>query len=76
MKRRAIIEDIVRSVLRSPQQRVEVRAGRIVLQSKIAMPEGAGEYLVRVFVDIDRAPAEVVTVYRTSKIKKYWRVRL
>ena len=31
------------------------------------------EYLVRVFVDIDREPAEVVTVYRTSKIGKYWR---
>jgi hypothetical protein len=33
-------------------------------------PEKA--YLVRVFVDVDRQPAEVVTVYRTSKIYKYW----
>ena len=31
------------------------------------------EYLVRVFVDVDRDPAEVVTVYQTSKIEKYWR---
>ena len=31
------------------------------------------EYLVRVFVDLDRDPPEVVTVYRTSKIDKYWR---
>ena len=31
----------------------------------------AGEYLLRVFVDVDRTPAEVVTVYRTSKIEKY-----
>jgi hypothetical protein len=30
-------------------------------------------YLVRVFVDVDRSPAEVVTAYRTSKIDKYWR---
>jgi hypothetical protein len=36
--------------------------------------EVAGKrYLVRVFVDVDRSPAEVVTVYRTSKIEKYWR---
>lgn len=28
---------------------------------------------MRVFVDVDREPAEVVTVYRTSKIAKYWR---
>jgi hypothetical protein len=30
-------------------------------------------YLVRVFVDIDRSPAEVVTVYRTTRIAKYWK---
>jgi hypothetical protein len=30
-------------------------------------------YLLRVFVDIDRRPAEVVTAYRTSRIEKYWR---
>ena len=30
-------------------------------------------YLLRVFVDTDREPPEVVTVYRTSKITKYWR---
>jgi hypothetical protein len=31
-------------------------------------------YLVRVFVDVDRDPPEVVTAYRTSKLPKYWRV--
>ena len=30
-------------------------------------------YLVRVFIDTDRRPAQVVTVYRTTKVKKYWR---
>lgn len=30
-------------------------------------------YLLRVFVDIDRQPAEVVTAYRTSKVEKYWK---
>jgi hypothetical protein len=30
-------------------------------------------YLMRVFVDVDRKPAEVVTAYRTSKIEKYRR---
>jgi hypothetical protein len=42
-----------------------------VLQSRIAF---AGKtYLLRVFVDIDRDPAEIVTVYRTSRIAKYWK---
>jgi hypothetical protein len=39
--------------------------------SGIGEPEQ--EYLIRVFVDVDCDPAEVVTVYRTTKIEKYWR---
>ncbi len=47
-----------------------VRPGREVVHSRI---EFAGRrYLVRVFVEVDRSPVEVVTVYRTSKIDKYW----
>jgi len=42
----------------------------VVLQAR-AEPEGK-VYLIRVVVDVDRQPAEVVTVYRTSKIAKYW----
>jgi hypothetical protein len=71
LRRRGLDEAIVRRVLAAPEERKAVRAGRDVLQSRI---EIAGErYLVRVFVDVDRSPAEVVTAYRTSKIDKYWR---
>ena len=44
-----------------------------MLQSRIWMEAPAREYLVRVFVDIDKRPAEVVTAYRTTKLAKYWR---
>lgn len=41
------------------------------MQSRI---ESEGKtYLIRVFVDVDLMPVEVVTAYRTSKIEKYWR---
>ena len=30
-----------------------------------------GGFLLAVFMDVDRTPAEVVTVYRTSKVDKY-----
>ena len=33
----------------------------------------AGCTYLRVFLDVDRDPPEVVTVYRTSKVGKYWR---
>ena len=38
----------------------------------VAQAVAAG-YLLRVFVDVDRSPPEVVTVYRTSKMEKYRR---
>lgn len=76
MKRRGIREEIVRDVLRSPGQRFDVRSGRIVLQSKLVDESKGKEYVIRVFVDIDREPPEVVTVYRTTKIVKYWKETL
>jgi hypothetical protein len=45
--------------------------GSEVVQSRL---EFAGRrYLLRMLVDVDRSPTEVVTAYRTSKIEKYWR---
>ena len=70
MGRRGIAEEVVREVLREPEQRQTLRPGRDVVQSQIEL--GAKRYLVRVFVDVSRDPPEVVTVYRTSKIGKYW----
>jgi hypothetical protein len=73
LQRREIAKKTVQQVLSAPEQRHEVRPGRDVFQAKISLGEPSKTYLVRVFVDIDREPAEVVTAYRTSKIVKYWR---
>ena len=72
MARRQIAESIVARVLKPPGQILPVREGRRLFQSKIEMGKPSRTYLLRVFVDIDRSPPEVVTVYRTSKIDKYW----
>ena len=71
MARRRVLDSIVRGVLAAPEQRHSVRPGRDVPQSKIVFY--GKTYLVRVFINVDRSPAEVVTVYRTSRIAKYWR---
>jgi len=71
IQRRSITEEQVRQLLMAPQQTQEERPGRWVYQPRIML--GQREYLIRVFVDVDRDPAEVVTAYRTSKIAKYWR---
>ena len=71
LRRRGLDKQDLDDVLKNPGQRLEVRQGRVVLQSKTQ--EGGTEYLLRIFVDIDRNPAEIVTAYRTSKVSKYWR---
>jgi len=69
--RRRLDDATIDAVLRNPEQRELVRPGREVLQSRLEIQERT--CLVRVFVDTDRDPAEVVTAYRTSKVDKYWR---
>lgn len=72
MLRRRIRIETLETVLRNPEQRFLSGANREVVQSRI---EFAGkQYLVRAIIDVDTAPPEVVTVYRTSKIAKYWRI--
>ena len=71
MKRRGIDESTLEQVLISPERRLPLRTGRDLLERIIDFQ--GRSYLVRVIADVDRMPAEVVTVYRTSKIEKYRR---
>jgi len=69
--RRRITLTQVRQVIDSPEQRFPQRRGRDIFQSRVT--HGRRTWLIRVIVDVDRDPAEVVTVYRTSSITRYWR---
>jgi len=73
LARRGLSDALMRLVLAAPDQRLPVRPGRDVLQSIVDGDERSHPQLVRVFVDIDRHPAVVVTAYRTSRINRYWR---
>jgi hypothetical protein len=71
--RRGLDERQIREVLAKPDAVELVRPGRIVVQKVLHLRGSAPDYLVRVFVDIDRTPPEIVTAYRTSKLAKYRR---
>ena len=73
MKRRGIDEDMVSAALAKPGQIELARAGRAIYQTKIELEIPPKTYILRVFVDVDRKPPQVVTVYKTSKLEKYWR---
>jgi hypothetical protein len=70
--RRGISEASVLSVATAPEQRVAVRLGREVRQSRVVDPASGKLHLIRVVVDEGMDSDTVVTVYRTSKIRKYW----
>ena len=59
-------------VLRHPQQIVPERPPKKAYQSQVDFG-GGRMFLLRVIVDDTVEPAMVVTVYRTTKINKYWK---
>lgn len=65
MLKRGLSQSEARQVLAAPEEVLPLRPNRVVAQAMI------GAHLVRVFVDVDRVPVEIVTAYRTSQISKY-----
>lgn len=72
MMRRGISRELADGVLHQAEQVVLGRGSRKIHQSKVVFPDGR-TFLLRLVVDEDLDPAVVVTIYRTSKIEKYWR---
>ncbi len=70
LQKRTIPTEVLESVLEAPEQIVEGQAGKKVYQSRVRF-EG-NLFLVRVIVAEETTPPLVVTVYRTTKITKYW----
>ena len=71
LARREIPRELLNEVLYSPQQIVPTYGDRKVYQSQLYFGEGK-TYLLRVVVDDNEQPPKVVTLYKTSKISKYW----
>ena len=70
MERRNITKEQVISVIENRVQVIELE-GKNIYQERITFPNNK-IYLLRVFVNIVVEPNVVITVYRTSKINKYW----
>jgi hypothetical protein len=68
---RQIPREFVGEVLRQPQQIMPERTPKKAYQSQVEF--GGRKFLLRVIVDDTVEPVKVVTLYRTSKINKYWK---
>lgn len=72
--RRQLSRDLVLQVAEAPEQVVPARNGLECRQSRFPDASSGKEYLLRVIVNPKITPNLVVTVYKTSKVEKYWRV--
>ena len=73
MARRGIPDGMVETALATPQQKVPEHGAVVCYQSQVEIDQKP--YLVRIMVNETSSPPTVVTMYRTSKISKYWRTR-
>jgi hypothetical protein len=71
MKRRSISLEVIKNVLLNPEQ-VKIENDKKVYQSTMEN----GSSLIRIFVNHTKDPKVVITVYKTSKIKKYYESKI
>lgn len=72
MARRSISRTLLEQVLNNPQQ-IVIEKGNLKAYQSIVSFEDGRTFLLRAIVDDTITPAVVVTAYRTSKNRKYWR---
>ncbi len=67
-----ISEELINSVVNDPQQKLPSKKGRVIIQNKYFDQDEKREMLLRVVGLETSEKFEVITVYKTSKISKYW----
>lgn len=70
--RRNISEELIKSVIKNPKQKLPSKKGRVILQNRYLDEMEGKEMLLRVIGIESAEEFKVVTVYKTSKINKYW----
>ncbi len=69
MALRSISVEIAQSIINNPQQTI-TQEGKRIYQSIINFEDG--DYLIKLFINIEKQPNLVITIYKTSKIEKYY----
>jgi hypothetical protein len=67
IKKRGIDEEIIQLIVDNPDSIIRETRCKHIYQQMIK------EYLHRVFVNVCKQPHVIITVYKTSKVKKYER---
>jgi len=71
--RRNIPEELIKSAVETPQQKLSSKKGRVIVQKKYYDETEGKEMILRVVGIESVEEFRVITVYKTSKIDKYWK---
>jgi len=71
-KRRHIDLELILSTARNPQQEIPGKKNRVIRQSKYYDKINGREMLLRVIAEQAPGVLKIISVYRTTKIEKYW----
>ena len=71
LKEREMSKQLINNILLESQQVIAARKGRKIAQSIVELDEI--RFLIRVIYIEEGEFAEIITVYKTTKIKNYWR---
>lgn len=70
--RRSLDRNIVEAVVSNPEQMVEDESDANITILQSIVKEDGKLFLYRVFVNMESLPNMIVTLYRTTKIEKYY----
>jgi len=71
LEERNISRNLVKKVMRSPGQIISSYGNREIAQKVVEC--GGEKFLIRIAYEKKKAELEIITVYLTKKIRKYWR---
>lgn len=71
--RRDISEELIKSVVESPKQKLPSKKGRVIVQNRYFDEVEGKEMPLRVIGKEYGTEFGVITVYKTSKVNKYWK---
>ena len=73
MRQRLLDESLVKGVVDKSDQSFDIGKGRTLYQSRYFDELEGKEMLLRIVAEVSPELIKVVTVYKTSKVDKYWR---
>jgi hypothetical protein len=71
-KRRKVTAELIKSVISNPQQKLPSKKGRVIVQNRYYDDIENKEMLLRIIGVESTEEFKVITVYKTSRIEKYW----